>query len=715
MWKICKISNKMYNFAFMKSKPVCLYIIFMWLICQPCFADGYLIGDMNGDGILSIADITDLIETVRKENRCEEETLVGDINQDGWLAMSDITLLSNVLTHRNDTIKIYFKGKDVFYLSPYPEDSINVSVFSGTADAYIANNSNKELVFLVQGESDDGRIYIDSKTEYKLILNGISLTSTHAPAFNSVSSEKVKVNIADNTTNTFCDASKYSLIDSESASGCFNSMGQMTFSGDGTLTVKGKNKHAIYCKKSITINNGSINVDEAASDALHSGKHVSINGGTVTLTGMDGDGIDLDDDFTMTGGILKLDVTGDANKGVKCGGIMDISGGAISATASGALKNKDGDLSYCTILKCDSCMTISGGDFHLINDSPGGKCISADQNLTIAGGTIYAETNGDGAEYTNADGEIDYYTAKCIAVDDSMFIDRGSILCLSTGVGGKGIAADEYMQIGLPTDTEYAQGPIISIETTNSSIVNDVEEDQRYGCPKAIKVNDHLNIYSGDIHCATAGMGGEGVECNNEMYVYGGSLECNCYDDGMNIGQKLVIDGGQIYCNSIDNDGIDSNGIITINDGIVTSINQKKPNESFDSQDGLFYINGGTVFGIGSSQVEFSNSTYPIYNTKRNLDPELGPISTGLTLTRGMYVYIMHNDEVIMAIRNDNSEYRSYITYTSPILQNDEVYSICEGTTPLVADKNLFGDKVYIGGKANESHYILDFMNGIPF
>lgn len=664
-------------------------------------------GDANGDGRVSVADIAIIASHIMGDNPTDFNEKQADVNGDGRVSVADISALATLIMGgdivnseeetKKDTIYIKYSGSNVSFIGNELKD---VKISHDQADVQVTIGENPNVVLNLSGKSDDGRISIKADTLVTLQLADIDLTSSHAPAVNSYGKQKLNVELVDGTKNQLRDSKTYTFTDAEEiANGCFSVQGALSFTGKGELTLRGKSKHAIYAKKSITFKGGTYNVLEAASDAIHSGKSVTIEGGDFKLNGMKSEAIELDNDFTMEGGTIEMAVTGAGAKGIQCGGDLNISGGTIRATASGALKNKDGDLSYCSIIKCDGNATITNGEFHLTNNSPGGKCVSVGKSLVIDDGAFDLETNGDGAEYTNVNGETDYYTSKCIAVDDSLFIHHGVIDCLSTGVGGKGIVADEYLEIGSPLDMSYMHGPTINIQTTNSSIVNDVEEDLRYGCPKAIKANNVLCIYSGDIHCTTAGMGGEGIECNKEMFVYGGNIECVCHDDGINVGEKLEVQGGQIYCNSEDNDGIDSNGSIYIKGGIIVSANQHKPNESLDSEGCQLYISDGMIFGIGAAPAKIGKCLCPYYNTAYNTDPNLPP-ERGLRLTPGRYTHIIDiQGNIIMSFLNPIGETRSFLTIVHPQLQENEVLEIGESEKlPIATSKQLFGGKLSIGG-----------------
>ncbi len=196
----------------------------------------------------------------------------------------------------SDTLYIMYEGNHACVRNPRA-DAVKICMNDSNADVLVVIKEKYDApIISVSGESADGRLRIDSEVDYTLVLNGLKLTSSHAPAVNSVSKQKATIMLADGTDNILSDAEEYVFEDStETSSGCFAFQGALTVKGKGGLSVVGNMKHAVYAKKSITIKDGTLTVPQASSDAIHSGKNVSIEGGELHLIGMDGDGIDLDD------------------------------------------------------------------------------------------------------------------------------------------------------------------------------------------------------------------------------------------------------------------------------------------------------------------------------------------------------------------------------------------------------------------------------------
>ena len=576
-----------------------------------------------------------------------------------------------------DTLYLHFLNDSVIIRNPRLDC---LQTTTNHADVTVTSTGNRPFVCKATGGSSNGRLVIDSDTTFTLVLAGLVLSSQKASAISLTQKQKARIVLADGTTNTLSDAATYQTDNANTSNGCLYAKGSITFSGSGTLSVTGNSKHAISSSKNITIENGHLIINNAVKDGLHSDK------------------------FQMKGGTLSLSLSHDGSKGVKCKEDFTMTGGRIEGEATGDVVIENGETTYCSLLKCGGAMTVAKCDISLKHNGLGGRCISVDGNLRVTGGSLELETTGDGGSYLTVDNETDYYTPKCITADDSLLITGGSIRCHSTGLGGKGLVADKYLAIGHEGEQD---GPIIRVETTGECIVNDEDEDKRFGCPKGIKANEKLCIYSGDIAVRTRGMGGEGVECNDKMFIYGGTLECNTFDDGINVGNSIEISGGQVYCNSVDNDGIDSNGSITILGGIVASVNQKKPNESFDAEKGQLFLKGGTVFGIGSGPVDVAEAGCPCYTTPYDVSEEW-MMSRGLILTDGKYVCVQKGNEVIMALRNDNQAFRSFLTIMSSTFSENEPYTISEGDLPTAPKNSYFDYKFVIGGDAYNTNLVTD-------
>lgn len=581
---------------------------------------------------------------------------------------------SVVWGNASDTLYLKFSDSGISYANPRL-DLIDISIMENEIE--IRSYDYPELVISAKGKCNDGRIHVIADTTYTLLLDGLQLKSSHAPAFNSSLKQRVNIILGEGTENYLEDGSKYNFADStEKANGCLTCLGPITFEGSGVLSVKGNAKHAIYSKKSITIKDGTFIIPQASSDAFHSGKKIVVQNGNFQIDNIHGDAFEMDEEFEMTNGSITMSIVGDASKGIKCGGNMIIKGGTIISEAIGSLENKEGGLSYCTNLKCASDIRIEGGELRLSNHSPGGKCVSGDGRVVFDGGSVYMETSGDGDAYLDEEGQVSYYTSKCLAVGDSLIINHGTINCLSTGLGGKGIDVNGPCVVGEAAGQDEVNVPVIIVETRGTSIVNDTIADERYGCPKAIKVSSDIVVNSGSIQSTTYGMGGEGIECGAAMRIDGGKIECHTFDDGINVESNFDLYDGEVYCCSTDNDGIDSNGKMAIHGGIIAAISMHNGDESFDSDRGRLFIYGGTILGIGRDFVKIGEAEQQYYATPKTRNQETWELETGMNINSGDYIGLKLGTELQMSILAPMTFSEAFVIFSSPQLRAEETYDI---------------------------------------
>ena len=643
-------------------------------------------GDANGDGNVNAGDIVEIVNSIMGKPSYLFDTDLADINDDGCINIADIVGITNVIIGKDkvrersiDTLHIVYQENKVFINGDYSHSRFQTSV-KGTTDLMIVYQGKYPFVCIVEGLCHDGSLIVDADTTCTFILKDLLLFSSNNATVSFLKKQKVNIELPDGSNSILCDAASRGT-DDESVNGCLYSKGTLTFTGEGALTVTGNYRHGIVSSKNISVEGSHLIINNVVKNGIHCDK------------------------FTLKKGQVDLHLQNAASKGIKTKEELIVKGGSIEGDATGGITIESGDVSYCALLKSDGTMSVSDGAITLKHRGEGGRCISVDGNMDLTGGSMSLECYGDGGKYTNEDGEEDYYTPKGITVDDSLFINSGTITCLSTGLGGKGVVAGRFLSIGYEERDEDEESPFIRVETKDECIINNEDEDLRFGCPKGIKSDSTLIIYDGDIAVTTAGMGGEGMECNGKMYIEGGTLECNTFDDGINVGKAIEISGGQVYCNSVDNDGIDSNGNIIISGGIVASINQRKPNECIDAENGQLYLKGGIIFGIGSAAVPGIQASVPYYNTPYSLRTGDKP-QRGLVLSTGKYLCIQIGDDVLMALKNENKEHRQFVTIVHPKLAIDGSCFICEGDMPSNPELVLWGDRFVTGGKTMENDII---------
>ena len=399
-------------------------------------------------------------------------------------------------------------------------------------------------------------------------------------------------------------------------SGDFNMTG-----GELDIHSTGNDSKAIKGDSNVVFGGGIVDVNVAGegSNGISSDIQVTIGGNadiTVVSSAYDGKGIKSDGTFTMNGGSVNLTHSGDISKGIKAVGDITLSGGSIDILSSGSTVLIDNDPTYCTAIKGDANVLISGGDItiNLPTTNKGGKGISCAGDMTISGdNNIQIETHGDGVLYTISNVK-DTYSSSCLRAEGNMQILSGNITLSSTGKAGKGIKVGK--QTGNTYSGTYTQGspdgtgPTLTISTTGTQLSSGGGGwpgggSSTKSSAKAIRVCGVATVYGGTTTITTTKNGAEGLESKTQVNIEGGQHYLKCYDDCISSRGKVFFNGGVTVCFSNGNDAVDSNantvGAITIGNGVAFAYTTKgSPEEGFDCDNNNFIRITGTGIGISA-------------------------------------------------------------------------------------------------------------------
>lgn len=437
-----------------------------------------------------------------------------------------------------------------------------------------SNDLASEITYNLSGSSTDGGFYMSGSYKATIELNGLTLTNSSAvysgAAVHIQNGKRINVKVITGTENTLVDAA------GGSQKGCLYVKGHAEFKQQGTLNVVGNVKHAIKAGEYITLKNATLNVTSAVGDGISCNQYFLMESGTINISGTEDDGIqcDLDGDTStgetadhededsgniyIEGGSITVNCAAIAAKGIKSAGDIFISGEPeinITTSGKGAWDEEDLETKAACGISSDRNIDISGGTLTLTATGSGGKGMKCDSILTISGGDITVSTSG-GLYYNNGTTENTNYTGNTDRVSSDYYSSP------------KGIKA------GLKT------------EVSNNSYT----------------YSGGIVISGGKVKVTTSGRNAEGIESKNYLNIEGGEIYINAYDDGINSAQDMTITGGYVYSHSNNNDGIDANGNIYLNGGLVYAIGARSPELAIDanSEEGKkVYINGGVVITVG--------------------------------------------------------------------------------------------------------------------
>ncbi|MFT3825190.1 MAG: carbohydrate-binding domain-containing protein [Chitinophagaceae bacterium] len=353
------------------------------------------------------------------------------------------------------TVSIVF-GTTVTITNPLASAGVTVSV-SG-ADVTVTSTVSS-VEYNVFGTTTDGMLKIYSDKKFKLTLNGATITNANGPALNIQSSKRAFIVLADNTTNTLTDGASYAAATGdEDQKGTIFSEGQLIFSGNGSLSVKGNYKHAICSDDYIRVRSGSITVTGAATDGFHTNDAFIADGGTLKITATS-DGIEVEEGYAIINS-----------------GSFTLTTGDDGITAS----YEEGDATITPYV------TINGGTIAVTSSK--GEGIESKSVLTINNGYITTNTYDDGlnagtAIYING-GYVYSISSNNDAMDSNgtFTITGGKVIAVGSGSPEAGIDCDAHtLKItgGIVVGTGGAtSGPSASVSTVYSVILGSGQANQ---------------------------------------------------------------------------------------------------------------------------------------------------------------------------------------------------------------------------------------------
>lgn len=421
----------------------------------------------------------------------------------------------------------------------------------------------------------EGSIEVDTKSEVYLILNNVNINSGDNPAINIINSEKVIINLEENSINSLTDNN--TNIDENAT---IYSSDDLVIMGTGTLNIKANN-HAIRCNDSLQIIDGTYNIN-ANNDAIRGKDYLAIKSGSFNITTLS-DGIKSTNEEDSTLGYVVID-----------GGTFNIN---VTNDAISAITN----------------LTINEGNFDIITkgSTDSSKGIKSDGNITINNGTFKLNTYDDSIHANN------------------VYINNGTFEISS---GDDAIHGDSTLKIenGTINITDSYEGLEATEITINNGTIHLVASDDGINCAGG---NDSSGM--GGMYGRPSDMF---QSSNGKLYINGGYIYVDAKGDGIDINGSGEINDGTVIVSGPTNSGngfLDYDSTFNINGGlfIATGSSGMMQNPSSTSKQNVLSISFNSTLNtavcienilavlpnknyqsliISSPKLE-SNKTYNIY------------------------------------------------------------------------------------------------------
>ena len=449
-------------------------------------------GDDVVNGVSSDGDVTSFSIAFNKNAISESQTV--DSSDDDYIENTSF----------DQTITITFSTSGNASVSG---DESGIVSISGN-DVVATNNSDQVIKYVLTGETTNGFFKLYSTKKQAIVLNSVSITNPDGAAINNQSKKRTFIVLNDGTKNYLTDGTSYAdATDDEDMKGCLFSEGQLIFSGSGYLEVDANCKAGIRSDDYVrTLPKTNIYVDASS-----------------------GNGIRGNEAVIVTGGVINVNVSGTADKGISTDGEARFDGGRTTIITSGGCvyDSDEKDYSACSGVKADSVITVNDGELNIKSTGTGGKGLNCDKQININNGVVRIITTG--TRQKDSKGSV---SPKGIKADGDITFNGGQTQVRLEGSGDGTEAIESKSEIKVEAGTVEC-----------------------YSYDDAINSAGNLMIDGGYVYARS--YNNDGIDANKNLYINGGVViaegakepECGIdaaeqYKAYINGGTVIAVGGG---------------------------------------------------------------------------------------------------------------------------------------------------------------------------
>lgn len=371
-----------------------------------------------------------------------------------------------------------------------------VTITADGAHVVANHGSAKGVCYVVSGQTTAGSLTIIGDKKYEVNLSDADITNPDSTALNLLSKKRAFLKLSG--TSKLADGSTSKADDQKAALYC---KGRLLFNGTGSLEVYGNYNNAIHCADYIILRKGS----------------------NIYAKSTNGHGVKANDGVIVNGGILNVEVSAAAAKGINSEADIIVNGGRTTVIATGNGTYEDGEAKGAAAVKCDSTYTQNGGEVFVKATGSGGKGLKADWEAYVTGGTLCAVTTGSTYSYNRDTASPKGIKVGTKSVHGLLNISGGTVKVRTAGSEG--------------------------IESKGSITISDGTV-QVLASDDAINSASDMYLMGGSI--VAVGTGNDGIDANGNMYIQGGNIVAfgaGGAESGIDTGEqyRLYITGGSVF------------------------------------------------------------------------------------------------------------------------------------------------------------------------
>jgi|LSQX01.3.fsa_nt_gb hypothetical protein len=539
---------------------ILLTVVFLFSISGVVYGQGdILYGDLNKDGDINSIDASILSCHVLNV-KPYEDTNIADLDGDGFVDSIDYVFLSRYILHiidkfpveaippmdgeiiLGDTIEYSGKGISV-------EDSI-VTITAGGR-------------YKVKGTLEDGMIKVDTTGDVELELINANITNSNGPAIYIANANKADI-VTKTAFNSLTDGS-VSIYDTEEekVEGALVSNAPLSICGPGILSVTGNYDQGIISYSKLCIEGTRVNIVSNAADGIHSKESIEIISSDIKIHAAS-DGIHSKEGIEIIDSDIEIDVASD---GIDSKAGIYIQKGRLNIKAAKHGITSKGEIELDDVIEL---VLNTGRD----GFNTGGSVLIKDSRIFIEANEEGFDVDGD---VTLLDSEDRISLLEITSIGDAfdvsgkMILNKGAFYITSTendifdADGGieikESILRFDAGKHGLTTESD------ISILDGDIEIVS--KRDGLNADGDVIIVKNEASIGVGRSGKIKIEAGEEGFDIGGSLTLEAGEIDITSFGDVFSVSGDIIIEKGSFNLKSTsgEDDGIDSDGSITINGG----------------------------------------------------------------------------------------------------------------------------------------------------
>lgn len=318
---------------------------------------------------------------------------IGSLKNNGTTQNSTTTGANNVGNSTVVSSEKIFNQDDLFTSRDLEQEA---DLSSATKYEVTDNNDiniTKEGVYVITGTASNVTINVEVGDEEKvqLVLDNLSISNQDKECIHVENADKVFI------TTTTQSSLKYSVTDTENATGAIFARDDLVFNGNGTLTINSDN-NGIVGKDDVKITGGTYNIT-ATKNCVRANDSICIADGTFNLkAGSDGLHAENNDDDSK--GYIYINscslIIDAGDDGIHAVSIVQIDGGTISINAAEAIEG-----TYIQIN--DGTITINATDDGI---NAAKKSSAYTPTVMINGGNIKIDMGQGDTDGVDSNGDI---------------------------------------------------------------------------------------------------------------------------------------------------------------------------------------------------------------------------------------------------------------------------------------------------------------------